>query len=296
MLTPLDTAYPLGLAQINDAPPIISVLGRKELLAQKMLAIVGARNASINGQKFTRKIAAELGEKGLTIISGLARGIDTAAHEASLEHGTIAVVAGGADVIYPRENTKLYQQIIENGALIAESPWSTEPLARHFPRRNRIISGASLGTLVVEATRKSGSLITARYAAEQGRDVFAVPGFPSDPRGQGPNSLLRDGAILTERTEDILETLNSFTAASHGGVSEEQKLIPIEKKHAAPSETERETIYQHIIESLSHMPVTIDELLRTCQFNISDVQTVLLEMELGGNILRQSGNRISLSE
>jgi len=296
MLTPLDTAYPLGLAQISDAPPIISVLGRKELLAQKMLAIVGARNASINGQKFTRKIAAELGEKGLTIISGLARGIDTAAHEASLEHGTIAVVAGGADVIYPRENTKLYQQIIENGALIAESPWSTEPLARHFPRRNRIISGASLGTLVVEATRKSGSLITARYAAEQGRDVFAVPGFPSDPRGQGPNSLLRDGAILTERTEDILETLNSFTAASHGGVSEEQKLIPMQKKYAAPSETERETIYQHIKSSLSHMPVTVDELLRTCQFNISDVQTVLLELELGGNILRHSGNRVSLSE
>ena len=296
ILTPLDKEYPLGLAEISDAPPVITVLGQTHLLNSQMIAIVGARNASINGQKLTRKIARELGQNGLTVISGLARGIDTAAHEASLENGTIAVVAGGADVIYPRENTKLYEQIIEQGALIAESPWGTEPLARHFPRRNRIISGASLGTLVVEATKKSGSLITARYAAEQGRDVFAVPGFPSDPRGQGPNSLLRDGATLVENVHDILETIQSFNTVQDIGMKEDQQTFSYAKPPVEPSETDRQSIHDHLIANLSHMPVTVDELLRTCQFNISEVQTVLLEMELGGRVLRHSGNRISLLE
>ncbi len=306
VLTPQDPNYPRQLAETKDAPPIITVLGRTDLLNRKMIAIVGARNASINGQKLTKKLVKGLGAEDLVIISGLARGIDTAAHEASLTTGTIAVVAGGADVIYPLENTKLYQDIIENGALIAESPWGTEPLARHFPRRNRIISGASLGTLVVEATRKSGSLITARYAAEQGRDVFAVPGFPSDPRGQGPNSLLRDGAILVERAEDILDNLNNFTTfdkARFGGeLAETQREFIIDDgdiSQKKPTETradQRESIQNHLVTNLSHMPVTVDELLRTCQFNISEVQTILLEMELGGRILRHSGNRISLLE
>jgi DNA processing protein len=306
LLTPLDPCYPHNLKETKDAPPVITVLGRTDLLNKKMVAIVGARNASINGQKLTRKLVAGLVAEGVVIISGLARGIDTAAHEASLKTGTIAAVAGGADVIYPLENTKLYQDIIENGTLIAESPWGTEPLARHFPRRNRIISGASLGTLVVEATRRSGSLITARYAAEQGRDVFAVPGFPSDPRGQGPNSLLRDGAILVERAEDILDTLNNFKAIDNAGFTEgfaetqlELKADEAPNSQKKPTETspnQHENIHNHLVTNLSHMPVTVDELLRTCQFNISEVQTILLEMELGGRILRHSGNRISLLE
>ena len=299
LLTPQDALYPLGLAEISDAPPVIAVLGRRDLLQGRMIAIVGARNASLNGQKFTRRIAQDLGESGVTIISGLARGIDTAAHEASLKTGTIAVVAGGADVIYPKENTKLYEAIITEGCLIAESPWGTEPLARHFPRRNRIISGASLGTLVVEASQKSGSLITARYAAEQGRDVFAVPGFPSDPRAQGPNSLLRDGAILAEKAEDILSTFGTFFSAAHDktdGMKENQQMFSPMPMMSEPSENTREEIFKHIENNLSHMPVTVDELLRTCQFNISEVQTVLLDMELGGRITRHSGNRISLLE
>tara|TARA_Y100000296_G_scaffold87439_1_gene134455 strand:+ start:605504 stop:606667 length:1164 start_codon:yes stop_codon:yes gene_type:complete len=299
LLTPQDALYPLGLAEISDAPPVITVLGRRDLLQGRMIAIVGARNASLNGQKFTRRIAQDLGENGVTIISGLARGIDTAAHEASLKTGTIAVVAGGADIIYPKENTKLYEAIITEGCLIAESPWGTEPLARHFPRRNRIISGASLGTLVVEASQKSGSLITARYAAEQGRDVFAVPGFPSDPRAQGPNSLLRDGAILAEKAEDILSTFGTFFSAAHDktdGMKENQQMFSPMPMMSEPSENTREEIFKHIENNLSHMPVTVDELLRTCQFNISEVQTVLLDMELGGRITRHSGNRISLLE
>ena len=299
LLTPRDADYPIGLSEISDAPPVITVLGRRDLLYNKMLAIVGARNASLNGQKFTRRIAQDLGQAGITIISGLARGIDTAAHGASLETGTIAVVAGGADVIYPKENTKLYERIISEGCLIAESPWGTEPLARHFPRRNRIISGASLGTLVVEASLKSGSLITARYAGEQGRDVFAVPGFPSDPRAQGPNSLLRDGAILTEKADDIISTLDGFFSARHGksdGLSENQQMFSPLSPMSEPSENTRDAICNHIENNLSHVPVTVDELLRTCQFNISEVQTVLLDMELGGRITRHSGNRISLLE
>ncbi|MEC9236691.1 MAG: DNA-processing protein DprA, partial [Pseudomonadota bacterium] len=177
--------------------------------------------------------------------------------------------------------------------------WGTEPLARHFPRRNRIISGASLGTLVVEASQKSGSLITARYAAEQGRDVFAVPGFPSDPRAQGPNSLLRDGAILAEKAEDILSTFGTFFSAAHDktdGMKENQQMFSPMPMMSEPSENTREEIFKHIENNLSHMPVTVDELLRTCQFNISEVQTVLLDMELGGRITRHSGNRISLLE
>lgn len=297
LLTPLDPAYPLGLAEISDAPPVITVLGRLDLLNKPTLAIVGARNASLNGQNFTRKIAKAMGDNGLTIASGLARGIDTCVHEASIESGTIAVVAGGADNIYPKENTKLYHAIIEQGALIAESPWGTEPLARHFPKRNRIISGLSLGTLVVEATKKSGSLITARYAAEQGRDVFAVPGFPGDPRAQGPNSLLRDGAVLVEHVDDILDVLNNFkNTQPRRELSEVQHPIESQDINNEIDSPTRQDIHDHLVMNLSYSPVTVDELLRTCQFNIADVQMILLELELGGRITRHAGNRISLLE
>src|SRR6266699_6686911 len=203
--------YPSALAAVEDAPPVLTVLGRPEMLSRLLLApivaVVGARNASANGRRLARELAAELGRGGLVVISGLARGIDAAAHLGGLETGSVAVVAGGVDVVYPEENRGLYDALARDGAIVAELPLGTEPQARHFPRRNRIISGMALGVVVVEAAARSGSLITARLALEQGRDVFAVPGSPTDPRCRGSNDLLRHGATLTENAEDVLSQL-----------------------------------------------------------------------------------------
>jgi DNA processing protein len=207
-----EPGYPLALAAVEDAPPVLSVIGDINLLARPTIGIVGARNASLNGRKFAEILARDLGENGHAIASGLARGIDTAAHTGSLPTGTIAVVAGGLNIVYPPENKKLYDQICEQGIIIAESPFGQEPFAQSFPRRNRIISGLSQGVVVVEASLRSGSLITARMAAEQGRDVFAVPGHPLDPRAEGTNSLLRDGAILVRSATDILNDIGHFNA------------------------------------------------------------------------------------
>lgn len=196
--------YPEPLSYIPDPPPLLSVLGDVDLLNTSCLGIVGARNASANGRSLTRKIAADMGAAGWVVASGMARGIDTEAHKGALTTGTIAVLAGGIDHVYPKENQSLYDAIKKSGALISECAPGTVPKAGHFPRRNRIISGLSWGVLVVEATKRSGSLITARMALEQGREIFAVPGWPSDPRAGGPNTLLRSGAVLTESAEDIL--------------------------------------------------------------------------------------------
>ncbi len=209
-----EAAYPLALASTDDAPPVLSYLGHIDMVKPPCLGIVGARNSSLNGRKFTQKLARELGEAGQIIVSGLARGIDTAAHEGALKTGTIAVVAGGIDVVYPRENQKLYEEIIDHGLILAESPLGMQPIARHFPKRNRIVSGLSAGIIVMEATVKSGSLITARMAAEQGRDVYAVPGYPLDPRAQGPNKLIQDGAVLVQNSRDILDKLIDFSGGN----------------------------------------------------------------------------------
>jgi len=202
-----DADFPPLLAETDGAPPVITVKGDLSLLSRPSIAIVGARNCSANGKAICRKIAAALGEAGITVVSGLARGIDAAAHQASLATGTVGVVAGGVDVTYPAENTELQEKIGQQGLLIAESPFGTQPKARHFPRRNRIISGASLGVAVIEAALRSGSLITARQAGEQGREVFAVPGSPLDPRSAGANRLIKDGAQLIESADDILDQL-----------------------------------------------------------------------------------------
>ena len=207
-----EPTYPSALAQIEDAPPILTVLGRPDLLDRPMVAVVGARNASANGRRLARELAAGLGQGGLVVVSGLARGIDAAAHLGALETGTVAVVAGGVDIVYPEENRGLYDALRRQGAIVAELPLGSEPQARHFPRRNRIISGMALGVLVVEAAARSGSLITARYALEQGREVFAVPGSPLDPRCRGANDLLRRGAVLTETAEDVLSQLGPLAA------------------------------------------------------------------------------------
>lgn len=202
-----EQSYPSPLRALDDAPPVLSILGDVSILQKSCIGMVGARNASINGRRYAEKLAGELGKNDHVVVSGLARGIDTAAHKGALNSGTIAVVAGGIDVVYPEENKELYAQIIEKGVVVAESLLGQKPYAQSFPKRNRIVSGLSQAVVVVEATQRSGSLITARMAGEQGRDVMAVPGHPMDPRASGPNHLIREGATLVRGVEDILEGL-----------------------------------------------------------------------------------------
>ncbi len=202
--------YPPALAHVEDAPPILCLAGNIHLLQRTVVAIVGARNASINGQRLARDLAGDLAAAGYVVASGMARGIDAAAHQGSLQGGTVGVLGGGIDVIYPKENKDLFEAVRAQGVLVSESPPGTEPQARHFPRRNRIISGISLGVVVIEARPQSGSLITARMALEQGREVFAVPGSPLDPRSRGANDLIRQGAVLTETAADVRAVLDAM--------------------------------------------------------------------------------------
>ncbi|MGB1547028.1 MAG: DNA-processing protein DprA [Alphaproteobacteria bacterium] len=286
-----EPGYPAELAHIYDPPPVLSLRGHDHLFEKHAFAIVGARNASVNGRRFTERIAADLGTNGLVIASGLARGIDTSAHEGSLATGTIAVQAGGIDVPYPQENARLYDRIANEGILISEQPLGTAPQARHFPRRNRLISGIALGVLIVEAAPKSGSLITARMALEQGREVFAVPGSPLDPRAQGTNHLLREGAILTESARDVLAALEGHLRRP----LEERKALPIKPPAApAPNESEVDEAREHVLEMLGPSPVMVDEILRRCQLSPAVLSTVLLELELAGRLERHPGNQVSL--
>lgn len=292
MLFAADQYYPLALAAIDDAPPVISILGNKKLLNLPCIGMVGARNASLNGRKFAHKLAHDLGSAGQMVVSGLARGIDTSAHEGALETGTVAVVAGGIDIIYPPENEKLYHALNRDGCVVAESPFGMEPLARHFPKRNRIISGLSSGVVVVEATLKSGSLITARMAAEQGRDVYAIPGHPFDPRASGPNKLIQDGATLVQNADDILSAVGSFSASRQ--TLEESAYNTWQRQPALEdlSDKDAEEIRDIILQNISTTPVTVDEMVRNCHLTIPTVQMVLLELELAGRIQRLPGNRI----
>lgn len=284
-------AYPEALAATEDAPPILIGLGDPELVTRKSIAVVGARNASANGRRLARQFAADLGTAGLIVTSGLARGIDTAAHQGSLETGTVAVVAGGLDIVYPSENQGLFEAIAERGAALSEMAPGTRPQARYFPRRNRIVSGLSRGTLVVEAARNSGSLITARIALEQGREVFAVPGSPLDPRSQGGNDLIRNGAILTESAEDILSNLESSF-----------RKLPITRQaleksaFCTPANDESEIAEAHgdIVSLLSDTPVAVDELIRQCQLSPAAVSSAILELELSGAVDRLPGNMVAL--
>lgn len=291
VLAAIEPGYPRWLAAVEDAPPILYVRGNPSLLAKPMVAVVGARNASANGRGLARRIAAELGRAGLVVASGLARGVDTAAHEGALASGTVAVMAGGVDVVYPPENGRLYGEIVAGGAAVSEMPPGTQPQASHFPRRNRIVSGLALGVVVIEAGLRSGSLITARLAAEQGREVFAVPGSPLDPRAQGPNDLIRHGATLTEGADDVLAVLSDLLrrplaegkrARYDGGPTE------------PPSEGELAQARRTIVESLGPTPVTVDLLIRECQLSPPVVSMVLLELELAGRLERHPGHRVSL--
>ena len=293
-----EPSYPSGLAAIDDAPPILTVLGRAELLGRPIVALVGARNASANGRRFCRDLAAALGRSGIVVVSGLARGIDAAAHLGALETGSVAVVAGGVDVVYPEENRGLQEALARQGAIVAELPLGTEPQARHFPRRNRLISGMALGVIVVEAAARSGSLITARFALEQGRDVFAVPGSPLDPRCRGSNDLLRHGAILTEGAEDVLAQLGA--QLTHPASPRPPRRSPsspaVMDWPAAITQAPvtDDAALELITERLGPTPVAVDELVRQCHLSAAAVATLLLELELAGRVERHPGNLVSL--
>ena len=290
LIAACEAEYPAGLKALEAPPPVISVLGHPHLLQKEMIAIVGARNASALARKFADMLARDLGFAGIIVVSGLARGIDAAAHESALAVGTVGVVAGGVDIIYPPENEKLYAAIKNQGVIVSEMRLGEAPQARHFPRRNRIISGLSRGVVVVEAAEKSGSLITAGYTVEQGREVFAVPGSPLDPRAKGANRLIKEGATLTESAEDILSVLSPMLG---GGFEEPDSLSPTPVTQALEAEADR--IRARIEEALGPSPVEIDELIRQLGAPVAAVLTVILELELAGRCERHPGNRVSWS-
>jgi DNA processing protein len=282
-----DDAYPAPLTAVEDAPPVFSVIGNPHLMKRRTVGMVGARNASANARSFTRAMAREIGGAGHVIVSGLARGIDAAAHAGSLETGTIAVVAGGVDSVYPPENADLYAQIAAEGLIIGEMRIGTKPQARHFPSRNRIIAGLSLGLVVIEASKNSGSLITARCALEQGREVFAVPGSPLDPRAAGTNQLLRDGANWAESAEDVIAGLRETRMEE--APSDDYRAPPTPFKPAEVTLKQRDAV----LEMLGPSAVPVDEFIRECQLSPSIVITILSEAELAGQVERHPGNRVS---
>ena len=285
--------YPPALRQIDGAPPLLAVKGNIAIATTPSLGIVGSRNASISGAKFAAMIARDVGRAGYSIISGLARGIDTSAHRASLETGTIAALAGGLDQPYPPENIGLLEEITEGrGLAISEMPFGWEPRARDFPRRNRLIAGVSLGLAVVEAASRSGSLITARYAADFGRLVFAVPGSPLDPRCHGTNGLLKDGAIVTTEASDILDAL---APVSRIDLFTPPRAEEPDEHHAGPMEAPpNESDRARITDALGPTPVEIDDILRHTGLSASAVYLVLLELDLAGRLHRHAGGLVSL--
>jgi DNA processing protein len=288
-----DELFPPLLRNIPDPPPVLSFLGNKEhafsFYKKNIISVVGARNASIHANKFCHSLCKELSENGVIVVSGLARGIDTQAHTASINGGTIAILANGINIAYPQENTSLYNEIVKKGCVFAEMPLDTFPHPNLFPRRNRIIAGMSYGTIIVEAAEQSGSLITAKIALEYNRDVFAVPGSPLDPRSFGGNKLIKEGAILVQSAQDVLDCL------------ENKKIIRqqlFEKKPAITtklSDNDLEKIRKKILDSLSSVPITIDELISSIKVSPQEVLTALLELELANKIVRLHGQRICLA-
>jgi DNA processing protein len=280
--------YPQRLAMIDDAPPLVAARGKLAALALPMVAIVGARNASAAGMRFAERLAHDLGSAGFAIASGLARGIDGAAHRASLATGTVAVLAGGHDRIYPPEHAELADSIAAEGALISEMPLGWEPRARDFPRRNRLISGLAVGVVIVEAATRSGSLITARLALEQGREVFAVPGSPLDPRAEGANSLLKQGATLVTEAADVINVLRPILGQPLDlGAEEPERAAPSPREPGADERT-------RIVSLLGPTPVTIDDLVRLSGSSPAIVRTVLLELDLAGRLERHGGSLVSM--
>lgn len=317
--------YPSALRAIDAPPPLIAIRGDARVLARPMVAIVGSRNASAAGISFADKLVRGLAEAGFVIASGLARGIDQSAHRASLQSGTVAVLAGGLDRIYPAEHVPLANEICTRGVILSEMPIGWEPRGRDFPRRNRVVSGLALGTVVIEAARRSGSLITARFANEQGREVFAVPGSPLDPRAEGANDLLRQGATLCTSSEDVIEALAPLVAAGiirRGGLFEEPQAagvgdrlwddVDIEDRSVSGRETGsaassapvplrrdmpsggETNLVERVQELLGPSPVTIDDLVRATGHPAAEIQAAIMELDILGQIGRHGGNRVSL--
>ena len=284
-----EAAYPQRLAAIDDAPPLLAVRGNLAALSRPMIAMVGSRNASAAGLKFAERLARELGEAGFVIASGLARGMDAAAHRASLDTGTIAVLAGGQDRIYPEQHVGLLESILPAGAAISEMPLGREPRAQDFPRRNRLISGLSLGVVIVEAAKRSGSLITARMALEQGREVFAVPGSPIDPRAEGTNGLLKQGATLVTEAADVLAVIEPILGRHDMVTLREPDRDPPDSFE--PDDHARTAI----VGLLGPTPVGLDDLVRLSGSSPALVRTVILELELAGRIERHAGGLFSLA-
>jgi DNA processing protein len=292
--------YPEFLADLPDAPPALAVLGDVSLLSSRSIGIVGARNASANGMRMAEQLASELAAQNLTVVSGLARGIDAAAHKGALKTGrTVAVIAGGLDIPYPPENEKLQAEIAATGAVIAEAPLGTAPMSRHFPKRNRNIAGLVLGLVVIEAAPRSGSLLTARLANEAGRELFAVPGSPLDPRCRGSNDLLRQGANLTESAADVLDNLPDHPSRqglardplfrhANSGFAEKPGIIfsPVAETELAEGRTK-------ILPLIGADPVMVDEIARRCQLSTAAISAVLLELELAGKVEALPGNRVA---
>jgi DNA processing protein len=283
-----EKAYPQRLAKIDDAPPLLAVRGHAAALSRPVIAMVGSRNASAAGLKFAERLTHDLGKAGFVIASGLARGIDAAAHRASLATGTVAVLAGGQDRIYPEQHIDLLEAILPEGVAISEMPFGWEPRAQDFPRRNRLISGLSLGVVIVEAAKRSGSLITARLALEQGREVFAVPGSPIDPRAEGTNGLLKQGAALVTEVADVLAVIEPILGR-HGSVSAREP----EGETPFALEPDDRTRAQ-IVDLLGPAPVGLDDLVRLSGLSPGLVRTVVLELELAGRIERHGGGLLSL--
>ena len=282
--------YPRRLQMIDDAPPLIALRGHHAALAMPTVAIVGSRNASAAGLKLTQRIVQGLSEAGFATVSGLARGIDAAAHRASIETGTIAVLAGGQDRIYPPEHKELLEAILPTGVALTEMPLGWEPRARDFPRRNRLISGLSLGVVIVEAAKRSGSLITARLALEQGREVFAIPGSPLDPRAEGTNSLIKQGATPVTETADIVSVLQPIMGVEPESQIQEPDIPDGDNRGGEPEPDER----KRILGLLSPAPVSIDDLVRLSRTSPRVVRMVLLELEIAGRLERHGGSLVSL--
>ena len=286
LLPAYDPAFPQMLRTLPDCPPFISIYGQLGILNQPTLGIVGARNSSLHGRQFAEKMAVDLGKAGWKVASGLARGIDRFAHQGALPYGTIAVIAGGVDIIYPPEHKDLYHAIAETGAVISEMPLSLFPGAGHFPRRNRLISGLSRGVIIIEAAMKSGSLITARTTLEQGRELLAVPGSPLDPRCRGTNNLIRQGAGLVESAEDVLSMMDG-------------PCVPCLRDEAAkpfaqPLDLNWDTLESDVLQDLSPTPISLDTILERHAVPPQTILTLMLEWELQGRIQRHPGNMVSL--
>lgn len=287
----IEPDYPPLLRHAEDAPPVIAIIGQAALMNRPTVAIIGARNASLNGKRFAKSLAADLGAAGYLIVSGFARGIDQAAHHGAIGTGTAGVLAGGVDVIYPPEQRELYDAMRGAGALIGEMPLGTKPQGRHFPKRNRLIAGMAQAVIVVEAAQRSGSLITAGMAADYGRDVLAVPGSPLDPRAHGTNRLIQEGAPLIQSADDVIDALKR----SLNGMSERQPdLFTARPPTQSAPAGELDDARQRIVDCLGPAPTPVDDVIRDCQVTAASAQVVLLELEVAGRLTRLPGNKVAL--